>query len=91
MPIWYLIGSVAALCTSFSYVPQIIRMWRTRSVRDISPVMLVQFSIGVALWLAYGVHLKDAIIIAANAVSLLAGVLATGLYVYYRKPPAAIS
>lgn len=75
------------MLTSLSYVPQIVRMWRTRSVRDISPVMLVQFSIGVALWLAYGVHLKDAIIIAANGVSLLTGFIAIGLYVYDRRRP----
>lgn len=90
MPLWYVVGSLAALFTSFSYVPQVIKMWRTRSVSDISPVMLVQFSIGVSLWLLYGVHLKDVIIIAANSVSVLTGLVATGLWARYRKrPPAA--
>ena len=33
---WYLIGTVAALLTTFGFVPQVIKMLRTKSVKDIS-------------------------------------------------------
>lgn len=82
---WYVIGTVAALLTSFGFLPQIIRMLRTRSVHDISPIMLLQFCLGLSLWLTYGIHLKDVIIIIANSTSLFMGLLVTGLYFYFKK------
>ena len=45
---WYALGSMAAVLTSFGFVPQISKMWRTRSVKDVSPVTLGQFEIGRA-------------------------------------------
>jgi MtN3 and saliva related transmembrane protein len=79
---WYALGAVAATLTSFGFVPQIVKMWRTKSVRDVSPMMIAQFIAGVALWTVYGVHLKDPVIIAANVVSL--STLAITLVIYFR-------
>ncbi len=47
---WYAVGSMAAVLTSFGFVPQISKMWRTRSVKDVSPVTLGQFAMGATLW-----------------------------------------
>ncbi|MCZ7357527.1 MAG: SemiSWEET family transporter [Candidatus Methanoperedens sp.] len=80
---WYLIGSGAALLTTFGFVPQIIKMHRTKSARDVSPATLYQFCAGVVLWTLYGIHLGDIIIIAANAVSFMTLVVAIVLYHYY--------
>lgn len=79
---WYLIGSLAALLTSFGFVPQMVKMWRTRSVKDISPLTLGQLALGVSLWTVYGLHLKDPIIIAANLITL--ATLLLGLAIYRR-------
>lgn len=79
---WYALGAVAATLTSFGFVPQIVKMWRTKSVRDVSPLTLLQFIAGVLLWTVYGVHLKDPVIIAANVVSL--STLAVTLTIYFR-------
>ncbi len=82
---WYLIGIVAALLTTFGFVPQIIKMHKTRSSKDISLVTLCQFSAGVFLWTLYGIHIGDAIIIMANVTSFLILMVAICAYYYYAK------
>jgi len=82
---WELIGSGAAILTMFGFVPQIIRILKTQSVADVSLVMLLQFCLGMFLWLLYGLHIQDNIIIVANAVSFLSLILAIGLFFKYRK------
>ena len=82
---WYLIGIVAALLTTFGFVPQIIKMHKTRSSKDVSLATLYQFSAGVFLWTLYGIHLGDAIIIMANIISFLILAVAISLYYYYAK------
>jgi MtN3 and saliva related transmembrane protein len=79
---WYAVGAVAAALTSFGFVPQIVKMWRTKSVRDVSPIMIVQFIAGVLLWTIYGVHLRDPVVMAANLVSLT--ILIAALLLYFR-------
>ncbi len=64
------IGSVAAICTTISFVPQLVRVWRRRSADDISLVMFLLFSFGVALWLIYGLLIGSGPMIAANTVTL---------------------
>ncbi len=82
---WYLVGTVAALLTTFGFVPQIVKMVKTGSVKDISLVTLVQFSVGVTLWTLYGFHQSDAVIIGANAVSLLIFVVAIVVYYWLKR------
>ncbi len=82
--IWKLIGISAALLTMFGFFPQIAKIYRTKSAGDISIFTLLQFAIGVALWTLYGIHLKDAVIIVANSVTLLSLLIALGLYVKYK-------
>lgn len=82
---WYLIGILAALLTTFGFVPQIIKMHKTRSSKDVSLATLCQFSAGVFLWMLYGIHLGDAIIIMANVTSFLILVAAICVYYYYAK------
>ncbi len=82
---WYLIGTAAALLTTFGFVPQIIKMHRTKSSRDVSPATLYQFSAGVILWALYGLHLGDVIIIAANVVTFITLIVAIILYNHYSR------
>jgi MtN3 and saliva related transmembrane protein len=79
---WYALGAVAAALTSFGFVPQLVKMWRTKSVRDVSPIMIAQLIAGVILWAVYGAHLRDPIVIAANLVSL--AILIAALLLYFR-------
>ena len=79
---WFLVGSAAAALTTFGFVPQVLKIWRTKSVRDISPVTFLQFAAGVSLWAVYGVHLRDPIVLYANLIAL--SILITGLLLYFR-------
>ncbi|HEY2178151.1 MAG TPA: SemiSWEET transporter [Caulobacteraceae bacterium] len=65
------VGFAASACTTVSFVPQVVRAWRTRSTGDISLGMFLVFSVGIALWLAYGLMVADAPLIVANAVTLV--------------------
>ena len=65
-----LLGALAALCTTSSFLPQLIRAWRTRSTRDISLTMFAVLVLGIFLWLIYGLLIGDGPLIAANGVSL---------------------
>ena len=66
-----ILGYCAAALTTGSFVPQAILTLRTRDVRGISKGMYSAFTAGVALWLAYGVALREWPIVVANAVTLL--------------------
>ncbi len=82
---WYLIGTAAALLTTFGFVPQIIKMYRSKSARDVSLTTLYQFSAGVVLWTFYGIHIGDMIIIAANTVTFITLVWAIAMYHHYNR------
>ena len=78
---WPLIGTIAAILTMFSFVPQIIKVLRTKSAKDVSIITLLQLCLGASMWIAYGVHLKNRIIITANAVTLVTIIILLFLYV----------
>jgi MtN3 and saliva related transmembrane protein len=72
MKLWTtVIGALAAVGTTAAWLPQVIKTWRTRSAEDFSWGYLALFSSGVSGWLIYGVLKKDAVILAANGVTLL--------------------
>lgn len=66
-----LVGYVAAVLTTGSFVPQALMTLRTRDVSGISALMYSAFVAGVALWLAYGILIGQWPIIIANAVAVL--------------------
>jgi MtN3 and saliva related transmembrane protein len=73
------IGYIAAACTTFAFVPQVIRVWRSRSAHDISLEMYLIMVAGVLMWIVYGVRIHSAPLVAANGVSLvLAGAVLVG-------------
>ncbi len=82
---WYLIGIVAALFTTFGFIPQIIKMHRTKSATDVSLTTLLQFSAGAILWTLYGIHLEDTIIIAANTITFVTVVYAIAMYYHFNR------
>jgi MtN3 and saliva related transmembrane protein len=71
-----LMGFSAAILTTIAFVPQVIKVLRTRSTRDVSSGMYALFTTGVALWFCYGVMIGSWPVIVANAVTLvLAGLV----------------
>ena len=65
------IGSVAATFTTTAFIPQAWQVWRSHHTADISLGMYVLFTLGVALWLCYGLLLQSWPIIIANGITLL--------------------
>jgi MtN3 and saliva related transmembrane protein len=79
------IGSTAAVCTTISFFPQLIRVWRRKSARDISLTMFLLFSFGLACWLVYGIGIGSLPIIAANIVTLTLALAILALKLRYDK------
>ena len=64
-------GYAAALCTTSAYVPQVLRVWRTKSTKDISLKTFATLVTGLSLWLTYGIWRGEIPLIAANSVTLM--------------------
>ena len=70
------LGLAAASLTTAAFLPQVIKIWRTRKTRDISLGMFLVLCAGIGLWLVYGILRNDFPLILANAVTLvLAGTI----------------
>lgn len=65
------IGLVAAFCTTLAFLPQVIKIWKTKSVGDLSFGTFTVFTFGVAMWLVYGLLIDDLPVIIANVVTLV--------------------
>lgn len=84
-----IIGIVAGLCTTASFVPQVVHTWRTRSVADISLRMYLLLCLGVSLWLVYGALVGSLAVLLANAVTLVLAASVLGMKLAFgRKKPA---
>ena len=64
-------GYAAASLTTIAFVPQVYKSWRTRDLSGISLPMYSLFTLGVALWFAYGIMIGSWPVIIANALTLL--------------------
>ena len=65
-----ILGLVAGTITSITFLPQVIKIWKTKSAKDLSLLMLLLLMLGVILWLAYGLLVMDAAIIYTNSMVL---------------------
>ena len=66
-----LLGISAGILTTISFLPQVIKTWKSRSAKDLSLGMFSLFCFGVVLWLAYGILVHDIPVIAANLMTLI--------------------
>ena len=66
-----LVGFGAGTLCTLAYLPQALHSFRTRSVRDLSLLMLVSLNVGLVLWVAYGFLIHSLPIILPNAVTFL--------------------
>lgn len=75
-----IIGLIAALLTTSAFVPQAIKILKTREVKDVSLTMYLVMFIGVCLWFYYGLVLNSISIILANIVT---GIIVLGI-IYFK-------
>ena len=71
-----MIGSIAAVLTTFAFLPQVIKVIKTKDTESIALGMYLMQVLGIALWLAHGLVIQDLPLILANSVSfILSGTL----------------
>ena len=85
-----LLGYIAGALTTIAFVPQAWRTFRTKDVSGISLKMYCIFTLGIGVWLAYGILLQETPMIVANSLSLVLActVLAMKLRYGRKKGPA---
>ena len=64
------VGFFAAFCTTIAFVPQAIKVYKSKSTKDISLYMFLIFTVGVLSWLIYGIIIYNLPVILANAATL---------------------
>ena len=75
-----ILGYTAGAITSLTFLPQVVKTWKSRSAADISLVMFLIAAINEVLWILYGVLLENTVIILTNSI-----VLAMSLTMIYFK------
>ena len=78
------VGYLAALFTTFSSIPQIIRLYRLKESIDISLLTTSSLSAGVLLWMIHGIFIGDLPVIMANGISMVLSALMFCLVLKYR-------
>ena len=81
-----IVGFIAAVLTTISFLPQALRVWRTRETRGISLGMYSVFSTGAALWVLYGLLAPAYPVLIANLVTLVFAVSILVMKVRYDRP-----
>lgn len=64
------IGFTAAALTAFAFIPQVIKTWRTKATGDLSTLTLLAQTLGVSLWIVYGIRIKSMPVIASNVLTV---------------------
>ncbi len=80
-----LVGSIAASLTTVSFLPQIVKGYRTKHMKDVSPYLMALYASGTTLWLAYGMFKDDWVIIIANALGTAFNLLLLYMKHLYRR------
>jgi MtN3 and saliva related transmembrane protein len=75
---------IAAVCTTVSFIPQLLQTWRTKKAGDVAWGMLITFTLGTILWLIYGILIRSMPVAVANAATLLLTLTILALKIYYR-------
>lgn len=66
-----ILGLVAAIVTTSCFIPQVYKIWKEKSTKDISLAMYLTMSLGLTLWLIYGVFIKSTPVTLANGITLI--------------------
>ena len=70
-----ILGLIAAAFTTVCLLPQLLKVYQTKSTKDISTGMFLIYCMSVSLWLIYGVYRIDISIMIANSLALIQGIV----------------
>jgi len=79
-----IIGLIAAAFTTIALFPQLLKVWKTKSTKDISTGMFALYCGGVFLWFVYGVYLNDLPIMIANSLAFIQALIILILKAKYK-------
>ncbi len=79
-----IVGYIAATLTTISFVPQVIKTWKSRSAADVSLWMYSIFTTGIVMWLIYGIWAHAWPVAAANAVTLVLASMILAMKIKWR-------
>lgn len=79
-----LLGLIAGLFTTAAFVPQVVKIWKSRHAKDISLAMFAIFSTGVALWIVYGFTIGSLPVILSNSITFALALAILALKLYFR-------
>jgi MtN3 and saliva related transmembrane protein len=80
------VGFLAGALTTIAFIPQALKMYNSKSGKDVSARMLLIFSAGVSLWLIYGIMIGSLPVILANIVTLILSGTIIALKIRYSRP-----
>ena len=80
-----IIGITAGLLSCTTFLPQVIKTWKSKSTKDVSRTMFVIATISTALWLLYGILINSISIIGTNIVVLALSLVMLHLFFRYRS------
>lgn len=87
MMAWFTwVGYAAGTLTTVAFLPQVLHVWKTKSADDLHWGMLLIFTVGILLWLLYGISLRLMPVILPNAVTLALQGAIISLKLRYARP-----
>jgi MtN3 and saliva related transmembrane protein len=78
------LGLVAGFLTTIAFVPQVWKIWKSKSADDVSLPAFIAFAVGVAMWMAYGFLRQEPPIVIWNAITLVLALAIVVMKVRYK-------
>lgn len=79
-----MIGSIAGVLTTLAFVPQVIKVVKTKDTKSLSLGMYSMQVLGVFLWLIHGIVIKDMALLVANAVTFVLAMVILAYKIIYK-------
>jgi MtN3 and saliva related transmembrane protein len=80
-----ILGYLAGMLTTIAFVPQVLQIYKTKSAEDVSLSMFLIFTLGVILWLIYGIKTNALPVVLANTFTLILSLIILFFKYKYRK------
>ncbi|MDO8558745.1 MAG: SemiSWEET transporter [bacterium] len=80
-----ILGLIAGALTTASFLPQLIKIWKSKSSKDISLGMFIVFCFGVSLWFVYGILINALPVIIFNVITFILALAILTLAIKYRR------
>ena len=78
-----LVGLVGGTLTTISFLPQLVKIWKTHETKDLSLAMFSTFTVGVTFWLIYGILIGSLPVILTNSITIVLASMILGFKIKY--------